>query len=49
LMVGGNVLLAVFLQAFALHVMERQPDIAVGQLPRRQRTAGFIEIQHIAF
>ena len=48
-MVGGNVLFAVFFEAFALDVVERQPDIGAGELPRCQRAAGFDEIRHIAF
>lgn len=45
LVVGGNVLLAVFLQALALDVVERQADIGVGQLPCRQRAAAFEKFQ----
>ncbi len=45
-MIGGDVLFAVFFEAFALDVVKRQADIGVGQLPRRQRTAGFDEVEH---
>lgn len=44
LVVSGDVLLAVFFEAFALHVVERQADIGAGELPRCQRPAGFDEI-----
>jgi hypothetical protein len=49
LVVGGNVLLAVFFKAFALDVVKREADIGVCQLPRRQRPTDFDEIEHIAF
>ena len=44
LVVGGNVLFAVFFEAFALHVVERQADIGAGELPRRQRAGALDEI-----
>ena len=46
LVVSGDVLLAVFFEAFALHVVERQADIGAGELPCCQRAGALDEIQH---